>query len=232
MNWIEKAKQRGVAGFSLLELMVVVAILGVLAMVAVPRYNIFRARARQSEAKTNLGVIFTLQEAFRIENEQYYDGNGTTWGGDSMNTNGSRQGYRGGGTRTCERNKLGFRLANCNSSRYGYFVAGADEDEFLAVAYGASDAPATSNDERVFPGCAGGDGTDLVRAANTTRPTNKQDRQCNLYGAAGLAPNNSLSPTPLVPSWGETSFNTGDAWCMDERRHLENYRDIVEFCDE
>ena len=75
MNWIVRTKKRGVSGFSLLELMVVVAILGVLAMVAVPRYNIFRARSRQAEAKTNLGVIFTLQESFRIEKEVFFDGN-------------------------------------------------------------------------------------------------------------------------------------------------------------
>ena len=59
-NWMKKP----LVGFSLLELMVVVAILGVLATVAVPRFNIFRSRARQAEAKTNLGMIFTLQERF------------------------------------------------------------------------------------------------------------------------------------------------------------------------
>ena len=70
----EKIKLKTCYGFSLLELMVVVAILGVLATVAVPRFNIFRARARQGEAKSNLGVIFTLQEAFKIDKESYYDG--------------------------------------------------------------------------------------------------------------------------------------------------------------
>ena len=75
---------KNAAGFSLLELMVVVAILGVLATFAVPRFNIFRARARQAEAKSNLGVIFTLQEAFKIDKERYYNGDSGHWGGADM----------------------------------------------------------------------------------------------------------------------------------------------------
>ena len=73
---MKSVKLKTYAGFSLLELMVVVAIIGVLATLAVPRFNVFRARARQGEAKSNLGVIFTLQEAFKIQHERYYDGVG------------------------------------------------------------------------------------------------------------------------------------------------------------
>lgn len=207
MSWIDRAKQRGVAGFSLLELMVVVAIIGVLAMVAIPRYDIFRARARQSEAKANLGVIFTLQEAFLIEHEEYYDGDGGAWGGEDMNTATDRQGYRGGGTRTCERNKLGYHMANCDSARYGYYIAGADEDEFLAIAYGASDQV---GDERVFPGCNGAG--DPVTVADT----------------AGTKLTSSVCEDDSFT--GNTSHNDGDAWCVEENRNVENYRDIVEYC--
>ncbi len=54
-------------GFSLVELMVVVAIIGILAAVAVPSINKYMAKARQSEAKTNLGSLYTAEKAFAAE---------------------------------------------------------------------------------------------------------------------------------------------------------------------
>ena len=56
-----KLNQRG---FSLIELMVVVAIIGILAMVAVPNYQRFQRRAMQTEATTTLATIYTSQKAF------------------------------------------------------------------------------------------------------------------------------------------------------------------------
>lgn len=54
-------------GFSLVELMVVVAIIGVLASIAVPAVNKYIAKARQSEAKTNLSSLYTSEKAFYAE---------------------------------------------------------------------------------------------------------------------------------------------------------------------
>lgn len=60
-------KRTSQKGFSLVELMVVVAIIGVLASIAVPQVNKFIAKSRQSEAKTNLATYYTAQKAFQAE---------------------------------------------------------------------------------------------------------------------------------------------------------------------
>lgn len=58
-------------GFTLIELMIVVAIIGILAAIAIPNYMNYQCKAKQSEAKTNLGAIRTSQEAFRAEHDAY-----------------------------------------------------------------------------------------------------------------------------------------------------------------
>jgi type IV pilus assembly protein PilA len=64
---IRKAQQ----GFTLVELMVVVAIIGILAAVAIPNYQKYQSRARQSEAKIALAAAFTAEKAFATENNSY-----------------------------------------------------------------------------------------------------------------------------------------------------------------
>ncbi len=58
-------------GFTLVELMVVVAIIGVLAAVAVPNYQKFQAKARQTEAKVGLGDIRTAEMAYAVEQNTF-----------------------------------------------------------------------------------------------------------------------------------------------------------------
>ena len=66
-------------GFTLIELMIVVAIIGILAAIAIPNFLKFQAKSKQSEAKSNLGAIYTGQVAYFGEVNQYGDFNGINW---------------------------------------------------------------------------------------------------------------------------------------------------------
>lgn len=61
-------------GFTLIELMIVVGIIGILVAIAAPNFSKYQSKARQSEAKIALSAIYGAEKSFYSEYSAYATG--------------------------------------------------------------------------------------------------------------------------------------------------------------
>jgi type IV pilus assembly protein PilE len=65
--------RRRQGGFSLVELVIVVAIVGILSAVAIPNFKSYMMKSRRAEAYNGLTDIYRKQMTFYLENKRYGD---------------------------------------------------------------------------------------------------------------------------------------------------------------
>jgi type II secretion system protein H len=58
-------------GFTLIELMIVIAIIGILAAIAIPQFSAYRTRSYNSAAQSDLRNLATAQEAYFVDENTY-----------------------------------------------------------------------------------------------------------------------------------------------------------------
>ncbi|NNG66801.1 competence type IV pilus major pilin ComGC [Caldanaerobacter subterraneus] len=72
MEWFVKALNKDERGFTLIELIVVIAILGILAAIAVPRVTTSLANAKAKADEANLKILQNAVERYYVEHEGKY----------------------------------------------------------------------------------------------------------------------------------------------------------------
>lgn len=93
-------------GFTLIELMIVVAIIGLLAMIAIPNFSRYIQKAKRAEAYMNLNAIYAAQKAYQAEHGNY---------GSSLA-------------------QIGFALEGNKKQQYDYAITESSKDAFKARA--------------------------------------------------------------------------------------------------
>ena len=68
---LTKFKKRDERGFTLIELMIVIAIIGILAAIAIPQFSAYRTRSYNAGANADLRNAATAQEAYYVDESTY-----------------------------------------------------------------------------------------------------------------------------------------------------------------
>ena len=68
---IRKLRPNNEKGFTLIELMIVVAIIGILAAIAIPQFSAYRERSYVASMKADCNSVRTAEEAYFVDNGTY-----------------------------------------------------------------------------------------------------------------------------------------------------------------
>jgi type IV pilus assembly protein PilA len=208
-NFLKSLKRQD--GFTLVELMVVVAIIGLLSAVAIPNFKKYQAKAKTSEAKLQLSAMYTAMQSWYSDFDNY---------GNCLNL----MGFDPGLERLSRYYAVGFPLGVNPTGNAASVLNGAPAACGLAVSV-TNDATATT---------ASNTSTSTWGAGKAMAGTPA------LLGAAVILaniPNLATPPTPTVaipPSFragaigyidaSKLTPTTADAWTVNENKRLTSER--------
>ncbi len=199
------------SGFTLVELMVVVAIIGILAAVAIPNYQKYQARARQSEAKVMLASAYTALQSYFAEVGTY-----TTCLNDIgfESTAGAKRYYTVGindpAVATCG------PAGNASCNAYTFDNAGAAQ---LFCGGAAADPAAVVENETHYVATAALGGVVLPVAALAVVGNSPSDINQTVFVVTAVG---RVSSAPAVPAAAAAGNGGGDRWTIDQAKTLNN----------